>query len=471
MGSALRSSGRLQTEPGSQSPVTNSIAGCGSLRVPYGSVVWVKEIGLLCWQRTAGSGRLWTSLCLHWGRSTFLSTRRSRRSRPATCCVMRTRRSSFVSTVEQLAKLRNAGDLPSVEHVVVMDDVAAHDATPFADLITGTPTPADDAAFDAARLAVSAGDPATIIYTSGTTGEPKGVVLTHGNFAANLNMSTCEFHFDEGDSCISFLPLSHVDGAACRLRTALSWARTSRIFRSSISCLPHSRLSGRRCSLRCRVSMRRFAMPWRARQAARRCGHACFGWLGASAARHREEVLRGNKPSAFSWTLASKLVFSKIEDAFGGRVRTFIAGGAPLGMETATWFADVGIPDFRGVRSHGGRRQSSRRIRPRPRVSAVWEGPLPNLDARLAADGELEVKGPSVFASYWQHGKETAEAFTEDGYFKTGDIGSLDDDGFLTITDRKEGAAEDERRQVDCSTADREQPQEQLACRLRGDGR
>jgi long-chain acyl-CoA synthetase len=135
------------------------------------------------------------------------------------------------------------------------------------------------------------------------------------------------------------------------------------------------------------------------------------------------------------WKLAEKLVFSKIRAAFGGRVWLFVSGGAPLGMDTAGWFADVGIRILEGY----GLTETSPLIAldtpSQHRIGTV--GPvIGNVEVRFAEDGELEVRGPSVFHGYWQKPQDTAEVFTEDGWFRTGDIGKLED-GFLSITDRK----------------------------------
>jgi len=151
---------------------------------------------------------------------------------------------------------------------------------------------------------------------------------------------------------------------------------------------------------------------------------------------HRSETLVGKEPGGLSWKLAAKLVFSKIREAFGGRVRIFISGGAPLGMDTAGWFADAGIRIFEGY----GLTETSPVIAlnyPEAHKIGTVGQPLGNVQCRIAADGELEVKGPSIFVGYWNKEKETGEAFTDDGWFKTGDIGNLDANGFLSITDRK----------------------------------
>jgi long-chain acyl-CoA synthetase len=146
--------------------------------------------------------------------------------------------------------------------------------------------------------------------------------------------------------------------------------------------------------------------------------------------------LAGRKQAGFDWMVADKLVFSKIRHAFGGRVVTFVSGGAPLGMDSAQWFADVGIRILEGYGLTETSPVIALNTRDKYRIGAV--GPvLGNVEVRFAADGELEVRGPSVFKGYWNKPKETAESFTEDGWLKTGDIGKLDEDGFLTITDRK----------------------------------
>ena len=136
------------------------------------------------------------------------------------------------------------------------------------------------------------------------------------------------------------------------------------------------------------------------------------------------------------WKIANKLVFSKIMEAFGGQASQFVSGSAPLGMDSAGWFADIGVRIYEGY----GLTETSPVVsfnRPdKNRIGTI--GPaLPNVQVRFAEDGELEVKGPSIFEGYWNKPKETADVFTLDGWFKTGDIGTIDADGFLSITDRK----------------------------------
>ena len=150
---------------------------------------------------------------------------------------------------------------------------------------------------------------------------------------------------------------------------------------------------------------------------------------------HKPEVLAGKTPGSLAWKVADSLVFSKVRKALGGRVRIFISGGAPLGHELADWFAAIGIRIFEGY----GLTETSPVIavnnQRAHRIGTVGK-PLPNLEVKVADDGEVMVRGPSVFQSYWNMPEETQAAFA-DGWFKTGDVGHLDRDGFLVITDRK----------------------------------
>jgi long-chain acyl-CoA synthetase len=148
-----------------------------------------------------------------------------------------------------------------------------------------------------------------------------------------------------------------------------------------------------------------------------------------------DEILAGQHPGSPFWKLANKIVFSKVLDGMGGRVRTFISGGAPLGKELAEWYAEIGIVIHEGY----GLTETSPVIAvntPDARKLGTVGRPLPNIELRIADDGELLVRGPSVFHGYWNMPAETAAAFDGD-WFKTGDIAHIDAEGFLSITDRK----------------------------------
>jgi long-chain acyl-CoA synthetase len=155
--------------------------------------------------------------------------------------------------------------------------------------------------------------------------------------------------------------------------------------------------------------------------------------LGAGFA---DAVYDGRKPASLGWKLANKLVYSKVQEAFGGRVQVFASGGAPLGIDTARWFAAAGIALWEGYGLTETSPVISLNTPVRHRMGATGM-PLPNVELKLAEDGELLVRGPAVFAGYWQKPVATAECIDSEGWFRTGDIAHFDADGFLYITDRK----------------------------------
>jgi long-chain acyl-CoA synthetase len=161
-----------------------------------------------------------------------------------------------------------------------------------------------------------------------------------------------------------------------------------------------------------------------------------LAWAVQLGSQFAEIVYDGRRPGSLFWKLADKLAYSKVREAFGGRVRIFISGGAPLGIDTARWFASAGIALWEGY----GLTETSPVIAlntPRQHRLGAAGMPIGNIELKFAEDGELLVRGPSVFGGYWQKPAVTAEAFDSQGWFHTGDIGHLDADGFLFITDRK----------------------------------
>jgi long-chain acyl-CoA synthetase len=346
-------------------------------------------------------------------------------------------RVAIVSSGEQYEKLKVAGDLPELEHVVVMDAGEFPGAENFGDLIKDAPAKQQrDAEFDVmVKTSARPEDLATIIYTSGTTGEPKGVMLTHGNLASNLNYSTGPLGLGDKDVCISFLPLSHV--TARHLDYALLCHGTKLAYCAKFDQLPEAMKIVRPTIF---VAVPRVYEKIRqaveGKSAASAIKSKILNWALGVGKSHRGETLAGRQPGGLGWKLAKKLVFGKIEEAFGGRVRIFISGGAPLGIDTAGWFADVGIVILEGFGLTETSPVVALNYPEALRIGTVGK-PLKNVECRIAPDGELELKGPSIFVGYWKKEKQTQEAFTEDGWFKTGDIGNIDEDGFLSITDRK----------------------------------
>ena len=344
---------------------------------------------------------------------------------------------AIVSTREQYDKVQaGRADCPGLQHVVVMDRGDFAQAESFAEIMQAAPSlEARDQAFDDQLKAVQPDDLATLIYTSGTTGEPKGVMLTHGNFASNISVAAAGFSFTPGDLSISFLPLSHVTARHVDYSQMADGVTIAHL--PSFNDLPAA-LQALHPTVFVGVPRvyEKIRQGVEARAAHSGLAKRVLAWAIKTGAPRREQVFAGTRPHGVGWNLAEILVYSKIRDAFGGRVRVFISGGAPLGLDTANWFASTGIRIFEGY----GLTETSPVIAcnypDAMRVGTVGRK-LSNLQVRFAQDGELEVKGPSVFHAYWKKEKETREAFTDDGFFKTGDIGEMDPDGFLKITDRK----------------------------------
>ena len=346
-------------------------------------------------------------------------------------------RVAVVSSRQQYDKVASVRSLTAVEKIVLMDDEGVADAVLMSSLLKDADARGSerDPVFDRTAYDVAPDDLATLIYTSGTTGEPKGVMLTHGNIASNVNYSLAGFEISQSDSCISFLPLSHI--TARHLDYAIYTRQATVAYCSSFERLPHALKEIKPTIL---VAVPRVFE--KVRQEAERqaslsdAKKRIFGWAVKTGQKHREEVLSGETPSSLSWKIANKLVFSKIQSGFGGRVRYYIAGGAPLGMDTAGWFAGVGIRILEGYGLTETSPVLAINTTAAYRIGSVGK-PLPNVECRIAEDGELLVKGPNVFQGYWQKPDQTAEAFDAERWFRTGDIGRIDEDGFLYITDRK----------------------------------
>jgi long-chain acyl-CoA synthetase len=287
--------------------------------------------------------------------------------------------------------------------------------------------------------AASPEDLATIIYTSGTTGEPKGVMLTHANLVSNLVDSSNHFQFAEKDSALSVLPLSHIferqamnmylhHGMSVYFGEALDkigdnlrevhptvFVGVPRIYEKILAkvqerALAKGKLNGALCDWAIEIGKQ---------------------WA---------QLKSASKPVPVWLTLRHKLagaaVYAKWRTAMGGRIRIFVSGGASLSSDVALAFAGAGMPIVQGY----GLTETSPVITAGSlddnRIGTAGR-PIRNVEVRLAKDGEIETRGPHVMRGYWNKPEETRSVFTEDGWFRTGDIGTLDADGYLTITDRK----------------------------------
>jgi len=350
-------------------------------------------------------------------------------------------RIAVVSSEAQYRKIAAIRGQTQLERILVMDQIPGLESTlsviALSSLLENAGATASGVDIERwlRSFAVKPQDLATVIYTSGTTGDSKGVMLTHGNIASNLNYSTQTFTWSPASSCISFLPLSHI--TARHLDYALFCYGATLAYCGNFDRLPAALTAIQPTVF---VAVPRVYEKIRdvvqQRAATKPAVKKLFNWALTTGHRHRDEILRGQTPSSLRWRLADRLVFKKVKQAFGGRVRDYIAGGAPLGLATAGWFADVGIRIFEGY----GLTETSPVLALNNardhRMGSVGK-PIETVECRFAPDGELLVRGPFVFAGYWKKPEATAEAIEADGWFHTGDIGRQDEDGFLYITDRK----------------------------------
>ena len=314
----------------------------------------------------------------------------------------------FLSSEAQLQKVRSIRDQTALEKLVVMDAVADAGAVRMAEMEAagqaGLNAQLEDDALEAAGRAVSPDDLATIIYTSGTTGTPKGVMLTHGNMASNLNCSLAEFPVRPGDVSISFLPLSHV--TARHVDFALLYRGVTLAHLAQVTQLPRALLEVKPTFF---IAVPRVyeKIHFQTEQKAQGFPNSTFySWALSVGKENQAEVLAGRKPASRSWKLADRLLYSKVRAGLGGRIETFISGGAPLGRELAEWYAAIGIRIHEGY----GLTETSPVIAvntPGAHKIGTVGKPLPNLEVRIAEDGEVLVRGPSVFKQYWNKPKET----------------------------------------------------------------
>lgn len=353
----------------------------------------------------------------------------------------------FVSSPSQLKKIEEIrAELPDLEAVVVMDDIEGQ--TTFASLERegAAHLEANPGLYEMTWPAAGADDVATIIYTSGTTGTPKGVMLTQRNLLSNMEAirEALQEAFRDlnNELFLSFLPLAHIyertAGYYLPLRLGAGIAYCESLFTVDKN-LREARPTIMFCVPRLYESMREKlysaanALPENQREA----------YLDALQLAQKAGMNKGQVEGAPSLSLGEKLkyrvydakVYSKIRDKFGGRLKAFVSGGAPMAPELGALFLGVGLNILEGY----GLTETSPVIavnRPgRVKLGTVGE-PLSSVEVQLASDGEIRVRGASIMKGYWNKPDETREALDADGWFATGDIGQMDGP-YLKITDRK----------------------------------
>ncbi len=348
----------------------------------------------------------------------------------------------FISDRTQLDKIEEIRTrLPHLQHIISFDDLGDEaPVTTMKRLIRRGaaaepkyPTYREDA------LALPPETLATIIYTSGTTGDPKGVMLTHHNFTSNVLGALQILSVGSDDVCLSILPLSHAFERTCGFYTMLKAGVTIN-YAESIDQLRDNMMEIRPTVM---ISVPRLYEKIYARVIDRALSSGAvkkrlFFWAKRIGEQWTDLKLTGQPIPAFLRTrkkIADRLVFSKVRAQTGGKLRYFVSGGAPLAEDVARFFHATGLPIIEGY----GLTETAPVIAVNPleavRLGTVGRA-IPRTEVTIAENGEILTRGPGLMKGYFNKPDATAAAIDSDGWFHTGDIGEIDSDGYLRITDR-----------------------------------
>jgi long-chain acyl-CoA synthetase len=350
----------------------------------------------------------------------------------------------FCSTAEQVDKvLEVKGGLPQLKHVVVFDGGAAAQrpgVTALAELeAKGRAAAPTHPNWKQEALAAGPDDLATLIYTSGTTGDPKGVMLTHYNIWSNVQAVLQMIPIGGGDECLSMLPLSHsyermVDYTLFQAGVIINYAESFDTVAANLGEVkPTVVLSVPRLYEKVYARVLENALSGSAIK------RSIFFWAKRAGEQWATLAIAGLPiPGglALKKKIADKLVFSKLQARTGGRIRFFVSGAAPLSADIAKFFYSAGLPVIEGY----GLTESSPvlTLNPLDRIKLGTVGrAIPGIELKIASDGEILARGPNIMQGYYKLPDATREVLDAEGWLHTGDIGELDSDGYLKITDRK----------------------------------
>jgi long-chain acyl-CoA synthetase len=349
-----------------------------------------------------------------------------------------------VSNKAQLAKVMEIrAELAStLRHVIALDDDASGPGViAYRDLLArGRAALPRYAAWRDEALRARPDDLATLIYTSGTTGDPKGVMLSHGNLTSNVISALTRLEIGPEDECLSFLPLSHVFERMAGHYVMLHGGAIIN-YAQSIDSVPADMIERKPTVMLSvpRLYEKIYGRVVENAAAGGRLKKAIFDWARRTAETWAEYAL-ARKPVpaglALRKRIADAVVFSKLHQRTGGRLRFFVSGGAPLSAEIAKFFYAAGLPIYEGYGLTETSPVISVNTREQVRIGTVGQ-PIPGVEVKIATDGEILTRGPHVMKGYYKKPEATREAVDPEGWFHTGDIGVLDADGFLKITDRK----------------------------------
>jgi len=339
---------------------------------------------------------------------------------------------------EQLEKIDQIRErCPALEHVIVFERRVGEDIS--LDELRQLGAEVTDSALDERVAAVAPNDIATLVYTSGTTGPPKGCMLTHANFLATMEMYLQQVEFDDTHTVFMFLPLAHSLARVTQMvalqvgATIAYWTRDPKRLLEDIaevrpSHLPSvprvfekihtAALSG--------IEDQQFAKRLMAR------------WALETGRRARSVERRGKQLGRLGRSrrgIADRLVLGKVRDLFGGQLQLALSGAAPIAKDVLEFFDSCGIPILEGYGMTESTAAATLNTKDSQRFGSVGK-PLPGTEVRTAPDGEILLSGPHVFAGYFKDPEATSETF-DDGWLRTGDLGHIDPEGFVSITGRK----------------------------------
>ena len=352
----------------------------------------------------------------------------------------------FAENQEQMQKvLASWGNCPDLQYAVVMDDSNTDSDDRifnFRDFLElGTKhEQKSEASFEDLMDKLEPKDLLTLIYTSGTTGNPKGVKLSHGNMMSNVEGIKQNIDFDDTEIFLSFLPLSHSFERMGGHFTAFS-VGAQVYYAESIETVPENLREVKPTVVLSvpRLYEKMYAKVRAGLKSAPEARQKIFWWaigVGKEATQYRLKNQALPFALGLKHKIADKLVYSKVKDRVGGRLRFFVSGGAPLSQEIGEFFAAADIMILEGYGLSETSPVLTCNTPEAVRYGSVGK-PLFNVDIEIAADGEILAKGPNIMTGYFNNEEATREAIDSDGWFHTGDIGHIDDDGFLFITDRK----------------------------------
>ncbi|MFA6619192.1 MAG: long-chain fatty acid--CoA ligase [Candidatus Neomarinimicrobiota bacterium] len=350
-----------------------------------------------------------------------------------------------VSNQEQLKKVISLKErIKSLEYVILLEETKREEEwiISYSDFIEMGKKAKENSklTMDDHVKKIKANDLWSIIYTSGTSGDPKGVLLTHFNAAANVQQTQAHTMFKANKRWLSFLPLSHSFERTTSLFSL--WVGAEIYFAESIAKVAENlkEVKPHHMTTVPRLLEKIYSTIIEQVLAGPAAKQEIFNWAQRVGHKAANKYLIYNKtpigPLAIKYSLAKRLVFNKISAIFGGEFIRCISGGAPLAPEIGEFFLMAGICVQEGYGLTEMSPVTHANLEKHLKFGTVGKA-IPDLKTKIAEDGEILLNGPNRFSGYHKNPEETAEAIDKDGWFHTGDIGFVDEDGFLKITDRK----------------------------------